>query len=165
MSADAVRPGARAAVVTVSTRSATGQREDTSGQLLAELLREAGFEVGAVVVVPDGEPEVVQALHDAASGGADLVVTTGGTGLTSRDVTPEATRRVIDREAPGIAEAIRADSRAAVPTAMLSRGIAGVVGRTLVVNLPGSPGGVRDGVSVLAPVLGHVVAQLHDGDH
>ncbi len=153
-----------ALVVTVSDRSAAGVREDTSGPLLAGLLRDLGLEVGEVVVVPDEVAAVQGALRDAF-GAYDLVVTTGGTGLSPRDVTPEATRPLLDRELPGIAEALRADARDRVPTSVLSRGLAGSVGTTLVVNLPGSTGGVRDGVAVLAPVLEHALAQLRGGDH
>lgn len=160
-----MEPVARALVVTVSDRSARGQREDRSGPLLAALLGELGFAVSPVVVVPDDEPAVQDALRAGVAAGHDLVLTTGGTGLGPRDRTPEATRPLLDREAPGLAEALRADSRAAVPTAVLSRGLAGTIGRTLVVNLPGSTGGVRDGVLVLGPVLAHAVAQLRGGDH
>jgi len=157
--------GARAVVLTVSDRSHGGTRHDASGPLLAELLRGLGFVVAEVVVVPDDRPQIESALRRAVTGGADLVATTGGTGLAPRDVTPEATRAVIDREAPGLAEALRQHNRAAVPTTILSRAVAGVAGATLVVNLPGSTGGVRDGVAVLAPVIGHAVAQLRGGDH
>jgi len=157
--------GARAVVLTVSDRSHGGTRHDVSGPLLAELLRGLGFVVAEVVVVPDDRPQIESALRRAVTGGADLVATTGGTGLAPRDVTPEATRAVIDREAPGLAEALRQHNRAAVPTTILSRAVAGVAGATLVVNLPGSTGGVRDGVAVLAPVIGHAVAQLRGGDH
>lgn len=123
-----------------------------------------GFSVAPVVVVADERVELEAALH-AAVGAADLVVTTGGTGIAARDVTPEATAAVVDRLVPGIAEAIRAYSLDRVPTAALSRGIAGVAGRALVVNLPGSPGGVRDGVAVLGGVVGHALAQLRGADH
>jgi molybdenum cofactor synthesis domain-containing protein len=155
----------RALAVTVSNRAAAGVYEDRSGPVLAELLRAAGCDVDGPVVVPDGDPVEV-ALRDAVAGGYDVVVTTGGTGLTPSDLTPEMTRRVVEREIPGIAEALRAAGAAAgVPAAILSRGVAGVARRTLVVNLPGSTGGVRDGMAVLAPVLGHAVAQIHGGDH
>jgi molybdenum cofactor synthesis domain-containing protein len=155
----------RALAVTVSNRAAAGIYEDRSGPVLAELLRAAGCAVDGPLVVADGDPVEV-ALRDAVAAAYDVVVTTGGTGLTPGDLTPEMTRRVLDREIPGIAEALRtAGAAAGVPAAILSRGVAGVAGRTLVVNLPGSTGGVRDGMAVLAPVLGHAVSQIHGGDH
>ncbi len=158
--------GRRALVVTVSDRSARGEREDTSGPLLASLLRELGLDVGGVVVVPDEVDAVQAAVRDGVAAAYALVLTTGGTGLSPRDVTPEATRPLLEREAPGLSEALRHRNAEAVPTAVLSRGVAGTVGRTLVVNLPGSTGGVRDGVAVLAPVLEHALAQLAGGgDH
>jgi molybdenum cofactor synthesis domain-containing protein len=157
--------GTRAAVITASNRSSRGEREDTSGHLLADRLRELGCAVGEVTVVPDDVPAIQAALRTALSAGADLVVTTGGTGVTPTDVTPEATRPLLEREVPGIAEAIRLAARERVPTSVLSRGLAGTVGAALVVNLPGSPGGVKDGVAVLAPILGHVLSQLRGGDH
>ncbi|MFY9934560.1 MAG: MogA/MoaB family molybdenum cofactor biosynthesis protein [Streptosporangiaceae bacterium] len=155
----------RALALTVSNRAAAGVYEDRSGPVLAELLRSAGCDVDGPRVVADGEP-VEAALRDALDAGYDVVVTTGGTGLTPGDLTPEMTRRVLEREIPGIAEALRATGAAAgVPAAILSRGLAGVAGRTLIVNLPGSTGGVRDGMAVLAPVLGHAVSQINGGDH
>lgn len=157
-------PGARAAVVTVSDRSHGGLRHDASGPLLASLLAELGFEVSDVVVVPDEAALVAEAVT-AAAASHDLVVTTGGTGLAPRDVTPDAVRPLLDREVPGIAEALRLENRSAVPTTVLSRAVAGTIGATLVVTLPGSTGGVRDGVAVLAPVVGHAVTQLRGGDH
>jgi molybdenum cofactor synthesis domain-containing protein len=156
----------RALAVTVSNRAAAGIYEDRSGPVLAQLLRSAGCSVvDGPLVVADGEP-VAAALRDAVATGYDVVVTTGGTGLTPADLTPEMTRRVLDREIPGIAEALRsAGAAAGVPAAILSRGVAGVAAQTLIVNLPGSTGGVRDGMAVLAPVLGHAVSQIHGGDH
>ena len=155
----------RALVVTASNRAAAGVYEDRGGPILADGLRAMGFEVDGPQVVPDGDP-VEEALRAAVAAGYDVVLTTGGTGLSPTDATPEATRRVLDREVPGLAEAIRAHGVAGgVPTASLSRGLAGVAGRTLVVNLPGSPGGCRDGVAVLAGVLPHAVGQLRGEDH
>ena len=156
----------RALAVTVSNRAAAGVYEDRSGPVLASLLGAAGCAVDGPVVVADGAP-VEAALRSAVAASAyDVVVTTGGTGLTPLDLTPEMTRRVLEREIPGIAEALRAAGAAAgVPAAILSRGVAGVAGRTLIVNLPGSTGGVRDGMAVLASVLEHAVSQIHGGDH
>ena len=155
----------RALAVTISNRAAAGIYEDRSGPVLAELLRSAGCAVDGPLVIPDGDA-VAAALRDAVVAGYDVVVTSGGTGLTPADLTPEMTRRVLDKEIPGIAEALRAAGAAAgVPAAILSRGLAGVAGQTLIVNLPGSTGGVRDGMAVLAPVLGHAVAQINGGDH
>jgi molybdenum cofactor synthesis domain-containing protein len=158
-------PDARAAVITCSDRSHGDLRHDESGPLLAGLLVELGFEVLPVTVVPDDERAIANALQSAVDSNVDLVVTTGGTGFAPRDVTPEATRVVIEREAPGLAEALRQYSREQVPTTILSRSVAGITGSTLMINLPGSTGGVRDGVAVLAPVVGHAVAQLRGGDH
>jgi molybdenum cofactor synthesis domain-containing protein len=155
----------RALAVTVSNRAAAGVYEDRSGPVLVSLLGAAGCAVDGPVVVADGEP-VSAALRSAVASAYDVVVTTGGTGLTPLDLTPEMTRRVLDREIPGIPEALRAAGAATgVPAAILSRGVAGVAGRTLIVNLPGSTGGVRDGMAVLAPVLAHAVSQIHGGDH
>jgi molybdenum cofactor synthesis domain-containing protein len=154
----------KAVVVVASNRAAAGVYADTSGPVLVAGLRELGFEVGDPVVVPDGPP-VEAALREAVAGGADVVLTSGGTGITPTDATPEMTRRVLDYEVPGIAEAIRAAGAAKVPAAILSRGLAGVAGRTLIVNLPGSRGGAKDGLAVLAPVLTHAVDQLRGGDH
>jgi molybdenum cofactor synthesis domain-containing protein len=155
----------RALAITISNRAAAGTYPDKSGPVLAGLLREADCEVDGPVVIPDGSV-VEQALRDGVAAGYDVVVTTGGTGLTPGDVTPEMTSMVIDREVPGIAEAIRAAGAAAgVPAAVLSRGLAGFAGTTLIVNLPGSTGGVRDGMAVLSGVLAHAVDQVRGGDH
>jgi molybdopterin adenylyltransferase len=147
-----------AAVLTVSDRVSRGEAEDGSGDLLEDLLRGDGYDVERRVV-PDEAEEIAAAIEDLAVR-AVVVLTTGGTGLALRDVTPEATRTVLQREAPGIAEALRADSITKTPHGLLSRGVAGVLGRTLVVNLPGSPGGCRDGYGVLRPALGHAVSLL-----
>ena len=148
----------RAAVLTVSDRVSRGEADDASGDLLEELLRGDGYDVERAVV-PDEADTIAAAIEELATS-ASLVLTTGGTGLAPRDVTPEATRTVLQREAPGIAEALRADAIARTPHGLLSRGVAGVLGSTLVVNLPGSTGGCRDGYAVLRPALEHAVSLL-----
>ncbi len=154
-----------AAVVVASNRAAAGVYADETGPLIVDALRGWGFEVDAPAVVPDGDP-VRAAIAAAVAAGARVVLTTGGTGLTPTDRTPEATRSLLDREVPGIAEAIRAHGVVkGIPTAMLSRGVAGVAGHCLVVNLPGSRGGVKDGLAVLEPVLRHAVEQIVGSDH
>jgi molybdopterin adenylyltransferase len=143
----------RAAVLTVSDGVHAGERDDRSGELLEELLAAEGFEV-VRRVVPDERGAITDAIAELADAAA-LVLTTGGTGFAPRDVTPEATRSILDRDAPGVAEAIRADALARTPHALLSRGVAGLRGATLVVNLPGSPGGCRDGFAVIRPAVRH----------
>lgn len=155
----------KATVITASNRAAAGVYEDTTGPLILEALVELGFEVTGPVVVPDGQP-VADAIRAAVEGGARAVLTTGGTGLTPTDLTPEMTRPLLDREVPGIVEAIRAYGVSkGVPTAALSRGLAGVSGNALVVNLPGSRGGVKDGLAVVVPLLVHAVEQIVGSDH
>ena len=154
-----------ALVISISTRAASGVYADTSGPIIVSALTDLGFVVGEPVVVPDGDP-VGQALREAVQAGHAVVITTGGTGLHPNDHTPEQTRAVLDREIPQLAAAIaRYGADHGVPTAVLSRGVAGVAGRTVVVNLPGSSGGARDGMAVLGPVLRHAVSQLRGGDH
>jgi len=154
-----------AMVITISTRAAAGVYPDKSGPIIAAALGDLGFRVAGPVIVPDGEA-VGAALRDAVVAGHAVVITTGGTGLHPRDQTPEQTREVVEREIPQLAAAIaRYGDDHDVPTAVLSRGVAGVSGRTLIVNLPGSSGGARDGMMVLGPVLRHAIDQLRGGDH
>jgi molybdenum cofactor synthesis domain-containing protein len=157
--------GGRALVVTISGRASAGVYADRGGPILVDGLRDMGFDVDGPVVVPDGEP-VTGALRDGLAAAYDVIVTTGGTGLSPTDRTPEMTRPLLEREVPGVAEALRGYGAAqGVPTAVFSRGLVGVAGRTLVVNLPGSSGGCRDGLVVLGPLLTHAVDQIGGGDH
>ena len=151
-------------MITASNRAAAGVYPDRGGPLIVEWLRERGYQVPEPTVAPDGPP-VGEAMRAAVADGVDVVVTTGGTGISPTDATPEVTRELLDYEIPGLADAIRAAGAPKVPTAVLSRGLAGVAGRTLVVNLPGSTGGVRDGLAVLDAVLDHAIEQLRGGDH
>ena len=153
-----------ARVIVASNRAAAGVYQDRTGPMIAGWLNDRGYVVDQLAVVPDGEP-VAEALRAAVASGAQVVITTGGTGISPTDRTPEATRAVLDYEVPGLADAIRSAGLPAVPTSVLSRGVAGVATRTLVVNLPGSVGGVRDGLGVLDGVLDHAVDQLRGGDH
>ena len=158
-----------AAVITVSDRASRGERDDVSGPLAVALLAAAGWTNARIAVVPDGAMQVAAAIREALSAGARLILTTGGTGVGPRDLTPEGTRKVIDRELPGIAEELRRLGAASVPTALLSRGIAGVAesaaGGALIVNLPGSTGAVRDGIPLVVALAAHVLEQLAGGDH
>jgi len=154
-----------AQVITVSTRAAAGTREDTSGEIIARALTELGFTCSPNVIIPDG-PMVAETITAAVAVGHDLVVTTGGTGLTPTDYTPEFTAPLLDREIPGIADAIRAYGMSnGIPTAALSRGVAGQIGKAIVVNAPGSPGGAKDAIAVIAPIVIHALDQINGGDH
>ena len=155
----------RIAVITCSNRSAAGERIDESGAILEAGLVEAAHEVLARVIVPDDVEQIRAAVRAALDTDVQAVITTGGTGLTPTDVTPEAIAPLLDRSIPGIAEALRMVSRHRVPTSVLSRGVAGTIGDVLVVTLPGSPGGVRDGLAVLLPIIDHAVDQIAAGDH
>jgi molybdenum cofactor synthesis domain-containing protein len=160
-----VGEGRTAVVLVASTRAAAGVYADRSGPILVEQLREWGFSVGHPIVVPDGD-ELGFALGEVLASEPDLVITSGGTGLTPTDLTPEVTAPLLDRQVPGVAEALRAAGIAkGLPTAMLSRGLAGIAGRSFVVNLPGSRGGVTDALEVLGPVLGHILMQIPGSDH
>lgn len=157
----------RAAVITVSDRASRGEATDTSGPAAAGILEDLGFEVGEPTIVPDGIDSVVRAITELIAAGAQLIITTGGTGFAARDLTPEATAKLIERPAPGLSEAMRFATFGQNPHGMLSRGISGIVGETLIVNLPGSQRGVEESLEVVGPALRHAVELLQraDSDH
>ena len=157
-------PGFKAAVIVTSDGTSAGKREDKSGRIIVERLRSYGVEA-SYEILPDDEEKIASLLHELVGDGADLIVTTGGTGLGPRDVTVEATRRVVEREAPGIAEACRTYGQNRTPYAMLSRGLAGVAGKTIIVNLPGSSRGAEESMSAIFPALFHAYPMLRGGGH
>jgi molybdenum cofactor synthesis domain-containing protein len=155
----------KAAIITASNRASAGVYEDTSGEVLKDGLEEQGYEVSSLVVIPDDREKIASEISHALSQKIDLIVTTGGTGISPTDVTPDATAPLIEKFLPGIPEAMRAYSREKVPTADLSRAVAGVTGKSLIINLPGSPGGVRDGLVIISRLAPHVFEQLAGKDH
>lgn len=154
-----------AAVITVSTRASQGVYQDLSGPILMDGLSALGFDVADVVVVADDSVQIADALKRALDQDVDVIITTGGTGISPSDLTPEVTKTLLTREVPGIAEALRAFGRTHLATVDLSRGLAGMSGKTLIINLAGSTGAVRDGLKVLEPLLNHAIDQIHGGDH